>query len=237
MIDPIGNSIDFDALGLSRIREEQGNDLAQEDFLQLMITQLENQDPFQPLESGEFLGQLAQFGTVEGLTSLNASFDQLAQSLVSNQALQAATLVGRSVVIDSDIGFLEEGGVLTGSVELAQPATAVRLQFSDAFGALVHQIDLGAQNAGPAGFQWNGLTESGALAVPGQYRITAQVFSGGQQIESVPISINALVESVAFDARGLNVNLRGIGELPFNSVRQISAPPEVIPVEGETDGI
>ena len=237
MINGIASTVDLDALGLTRIQEDQRRELGQEDFLALMITQLENQDPFKPLESGDFLGQLAQFGTVEGLTSLNSSFESLAESLVSNQALQAATLVGRSVLVNTDVGFLEEGRWLTGAVELAQPATAVRLQISDSAGALIQQIDLGAQNAGPVTFQWGGNTESGIPAAPGAYRVTAQVFVGGQQVESVPIFMNALVDSVAFGARGLNVNLRGLGEVPFSSIRHIAAAPTTTPVRGETDAL
>ena len=91
----------IDALSGLRLEVPQAareGDLGQEDFLHLMLTQLKNQDPFKPMESGEFLGQLAQFGTVQGLAGLQTSFDSLSSSLVSNQALQASSLVGRSAL-------------------------------------------------------------------------------------------------------------------------------------------
>src|SRR5687768_6194672 len=88
-------------LGLGVPQAAAKGDLGQEDFLQLMLTQLKNQDPFKPMESGEFLGQIAQFGTVQGLAGLQTSFDSLSASLVSNQALQASALVGRSALVET----------------------------------------------------------------------------------------------------------------------------------------
>jgi len=211
----------FENLGLTRLQEEQRSNLGQEDFLELMITQLKNQDPFKPMESGDFLGQIAQFGTVEGLATLNGSFDSLASSLVSNQALQAASLVGRSVLVDSPDGFLAEGGSLGGAAELVRPATDVRIQITDSAGSLVHQIDLGPQNAGLVSFQWSGETNSGVTAAPGRYRISAQVFEQGRESSSTSVFVNAHVDSVSFSPQGLNVNLRGLGEIPFGSIKQI----------------
>ena len=93
-------------LGLEVPQTVREGDLGQEDFLHLMLTQLKNQDPFKPMESGEFLGQIAQFGTVQGLAGLQTSFDSLSSSLVSNQALQASTVVGRSALVQtSTIGI------------------------------------------------------------------------------------------------------------------------------------
>ena len=118
MITGIDSSFDPAALGLAVPDEVDSQELGQEEFLQLMLTQLENQDPFKPMESGEFLGQLAQFGTVTGLGELQQSFESLSGSLISDQALQAASLVGRSVTIESGEGLLKTDSPLTGAVEL-----------------------------------------------------------------------------------------------------------------------
>ena len=96
------NGTDFSNLGIGVPKAtDKKSDLGQGDFLTLMTTQLKNQDPFKPLDSGAFLGQLAQFGTVSGLAGLQTSFDSLKTSLISNQALQAASLVGRAALVDS----------------------------------------------------------------------------------------------------------------------------------------
>ncbi len=89
--------------------EQKARDsLGQEDFLTLMISQFRNQDPFEPMDNGEFLGQLAQFSTVNGISSLNAAFAGLAGSMQDNQALQAAGLVGHSVLAVTDIAYLDD---------------------------------------------------------------------------------------------------------------------------------
>ena len=221
MINEVTAFADFEDLGLTRLQEQARSELGQEDFLRLMITQLENQDPFKPMESGDFLGQIAQFGTVEGLATLNGSFDSLASSLVSNQALQAASLVGRPVLIDSPEGFLANGGTLGGAAELVRPATDVSIQITDATGVLVKEIALGPQNAGLVSFVWGGDTSSGVPAPPGRYRMTAQVIEQGRQSDGASVFVSAQVDSVSFGPRGLNVNLLGLGQIPFGSVKQI----------------
>ena len=98
---------------------ESGRDeLGQEDFLTLMITQFRNQDPFEPMDNGDFLGQLAQFGTVNGIEQLNSSMAGLTGSIQNDQALQAASLVGRGVLAQSNAGYLPDGGQMTGAVEV-----------------------------------------------------------------------------------------------------------------------
>ena len=92
-----------------------------------MIAQFRNQDPFEPMDNGDFLGQLAQFGTVNGIEQLNSSFYDLSESIFSEQALQAANLVGHSVLARTDTAYLEGGGVLAGAIELASSASNVQI--------------------------------------------------------------------------------------------------------------
>ena len=93
--------------------------LATEDFLALMTTQLQNQDPLKPLESGDFLGQIASFSTVSGIGELNDSFEGFAQSMQSDQALRGSALVGRSVLVPSSLGNLTAGESITGHINVA----------------------------------------------------------------------------------------------------------------------
>ena len=218
MIDPLTN-LGLPNLTVGSANEKDRSELGQAEFLQLMTTQLKNQDPFKPLESGEFLGQLAQFGTVAGLSQLNDSFAQVATSLSSNQALQASNLVGRSVLVESSLGYLPPGGRLSGALEVDGPATGVRVQVLNASGELVRSIELGAQS-GTVNFVWGGETDGGAIAPPGTYLIQAQAVSGGGE-RALPTLVNAFVDSVAVGQLGLNLNLRGIGDLSFDAVREI----------------
>jgi flagellar basal-body rod modification protein FlgD len=219
MVDAV-NGVDVSGLGLGVPQGKREEELGQEQFLQLMITQLKNQDPFKPMESGEFLGQLAQFGTVSGLAGLQTSFDSLAGSLVSNQALQAAGLVGRSALVESSAATLGAGQGLAGAVDLPAASGAVRVTIRDALGHVVRELDLGSRSAGLAEFAWDGVTDDGTPAPAGRYTLAAE-FQSSSKMEAADTLVSAPVDSVLFGAEGFSVQLRGIGELPFSAVREI----------------
>src|SRR5882672_7704799 len=154
--------------------------LGQDDFLKLMITQFRNQDPFKPLASGEFLSQLAQFSTVAGVKDLQASFKDMSTALVSNQALQASSLLGRSVLVNRTSGLLNAGGTLSGAVDVPASASSVMLNITDQNGQLVRQLDLGAQGKGLASYDWDGKLADGSAAAPGIYNVSAQLMVNGK---------------------------------------------------------
>ncbi len=215
--------INFEALGLGRPRNPQPEtDLGQEQFLRLMITQFQNQDPFQPMENGEFLGQLAQFGTVTGISELKEAFDGFFSSLVSDQSLQAASLVGQTVMADMDVGYLEAGSSIKGAVDVPAGASSVTVRITDANGSLVRELDLGPRGKGFADFEWNGFAADGTAMPAGQYTVTAQVIAGGR-VESATTLIAAEVDSVTLNVPGVGLllNLEGLGNLPFSQVRRI----------------
>jgi flagellar basal-body rod modification protein FlgD len=220
MTNAIGSGVDLAALGLAPQQTEPELELGQEQFLSLMITQLKNQDPFKPMESGEFLGQLAQFGTVSGLAGLQTSFDSLATSLVSNQALQAASLVGRSALVASSAITSGAGQSVEGAVDLPASTGAMRVQIRDATGQVVRDLELGARSAGLVRFNWDGMTNAGTPADAGRYSIVAE-FQAGNKTEAAETLISAPVDSVVFGARGFDVHVRGLGEVPFSAVREI----------------
>lgn len=215
----------LEGTGLRSIRdlnkEDERSKLGQEDFLELMTTQLQNQDPFEPMENGDFLAQIAQFSTVSGIQDLQGSFESLSQSLVSNQALQAAGLVGRSVLAPTGIAALEQGGAVKGVVELPASSTDVNVTITDAGGQTIRTVELGGQAAGNAHFQWDGLTDNGSYANPGTYFISANADYDGSNT-AVETLISSPVESVTLgNSGGLLLDLKGIGQLDFTEVRQI----------------
>ena len=232
MISPLDSSFDPAALGLAIPDAVEKEELGQQEFLQLMMTQLENQDPFKPMESGEFLGQLAQFGTVTGLGELQGSFDSLATSLVSDQALQAASLVGRSVLVESGSTFFSGQSLVEGSVDLPISSSGIQLNISDSSGQLVRQITLGPNPAGQVPFYWGGETDLGFSAPPGIYNLSAQYFDGTDMLNA-PTLVNAEVDSVTVGTNGLSIQLRGLGAVPFSAVKeignQITRPEPVVP--------
>ena len=221
--------VDFNtlqSLGLASNQTQNTNstssDLGQGDFLKLMVTQLNNQDPLDPQDSGAFLGQIAQFSTVTGIQDLQGSFSDFASSIANDQALQAANVVGRKVIVPLQAGILTDGGTIAGELGLPASSPDVSIKISDQFGQLIKTINLGSQVAGPVPFTWDGLKEDGTPAAPGQYSIDAQARIDGQNFD-LDTQLVADVESVTLGGvgGGLKLNLAGLGSVDFSSVTRI----------------
>jgi flagellar basal-body rod modification protein FlgD len=194
------------------------------DFLTLMLAQLQNQDPTSPVDSNEFLSQLASLSEVQGINQLNTSFASLSNSLVGSQALQASSLLGHQALVASSTASLATaGGTVSGAVSVPQTSSSVVLNITNSAGVLVKSINLGAQSAGLADFSWNGQTSSGSAAPAGTYSLSAQVngVSGGTAVTTL---VSGTVDSVTMGsgATGLTLNIAGLGSVPFSSVQQIS---------------
>jgi len=218
------NSI-YTQLGLNQPTEngsKENDELGQAEFLALMTAQLQYQDPLKPMENGDFLGQMAQFGTVSGINDLNATFNNLSASFQSNQALQASTLVGRRVLVPSQTGILNDGASLMGSVELAQPASKLVITIKNSAGQLVNRQELGLQQAGLVDFEWNGLDADGNSLPGGEYQIGAEVYRG-TEVSSGSMFTVVDVESVTLGVGGqdLTLSVSGLGDIDMNQVRKI----------------
>lgn len=225
-MDSINGFEDLGSLGIATRRESQPttpkDELGQEQFLELMIAQFRNQDPMEPMSNGEFLSQLAQFGTVSGIGDLQNSFSALSESIYSDQALQAAGLVGHQVLARTDRGYLAEGGTMNGAVNLSAGASGVTVEISDQTGQLVRRLDLGARGSGLAQWQWDGLNNEGEPASPGNYRVST-VVSRGNQVENAQTLVGATIESVTLgrNGQGLTLNIAGEGSLRLSEVDRI----------------
>lgn len=225
---PTINTDALQSLGLATNRENANksnadqNELGQQQFLELMVAQVRNQDPFKPLENGEFLSQIAQFSTVNGIQDLQDSFSSLAGSLSSNQALQASALVGRSVMVNSDVGVLQTGGTLNGAIGLPNDSNAVKVQFYNAAGELVRELPLGAQKQGIVEFSWDGLADNGGPAPASAYRVVASANLDGEDVALATL-VKDNVESVILGrpGEGTILNLSALGATDFNRVEEI----------------
>lgn len=216
------SAFDFRTLqDLTAKESEKGKSLGQEDFLKLMTTQLQNQDPMKPMENGDFLAQIAQFSTVQGIGDLNDNFSALSASLVSNQALQATNLVGHQVLAPTGVAALQTGGTIRGSVELPSASGEVVVNVLDQSGQVVRRLELGSQAAGSVDFQWDGLKNDGQYAGAGNYFLSAEASVDGQY-QTVDTLLVSDVRSVTLsNSGGLLLDLDGIGALDFSEVRQI----------------
>lgn len=202
--------------------ETTKKELGQSDFLALLSAQLANQDPTEPSDSKEFLSQMAQFSSVDSLQSLVTQFDDLSNSLTSNQALQASSLVGRSVLIPSSVGHVPDESGMSGQINLPANANNIRFEIRDSSGQLVRRIDVGNRDAGDIEFYWDGRNEAGEFLGTGQYEVAAFGVVNGET-EQIPTSIRAQVQSVNLGggSGGIVLNLTGLGTVNFNDVKQV----------------
>jgi len=214
------------SLGLATVdttATQKKQSLGQEEFLKLLTTQLTHQDPMKPMENGEFLGQMAQFSTVSGIQDLQASFKDFAGSISSDQALQAASLVGRYVSAPSEEALLSAGGSVAGDFELPASSNDVSVKvINPQTGDVVRNVNLGTQSAGKVEFEWDGLDENGQLSSPGVYKIEANAQIDGVNTQ-LATNMKSLVQSVTMGTSntGLQVNLAGVGTVKFNQLKQI----------------
>lgn len=210
------------AEAINRTLAKKKTSLGQEDFLKLMTTQMTHQDPNNPMQNGEFLSQMAQFGTVSGIQDLQKSFATFSNSIQSDQALQAAGLVGRYVSAPGNTGVLAAGGEINGKVNLASSTPALQVTISNSAGELVKTLDLKNQSAGDIPFTWDGTNEAGTLASPGTYKISATAAVDGKNVAQTT-DIESKVESVsmASGTTPMKVNLVGANSIEFGKVKQI----------------
>lgn len=197
--------------------------LGAEDFLALMVAQFKNQDPTKPVDNAQFVAQLASFGTVSGIADLNKSMKSLTDGYSANQTMQAASLLGRTVLIDQPTGWLDAGGGIEAAVDVPAGSQRVAVQVTDAAGQVVRTLDLGSPTAGLAKFTWDGMTDAGTAATSGQYTIHARALVAGKS-EAASAYAQASVESVTINGSGkpVTLSLRGLPDVTMTNVKQIS---------------
>ncbi|HEX7011155.1 MAG TPA: flagellar hook assembly protein FlgD [Steroidobacteraceae bacterium] len=195
--------------------------LGQAEFLELMIAQLKNQDPFKAMDPSQFLGQLAQFGTVSGIQEVQGAISSLSESMRSAQVLEGATMVGRSVLVAADEIALAEEGSVAGAVDVPEGATNVQITVRDAAGQIVRRIALPDGSAGLKDFTWDGLTDEGTRAAAGEYTFEAVGTVAGAS-SSLETLLSSRVSSVIIDpARGLTLNTHDLGAQRLSDVRRV----------------
>lgn len=209
------------------------NDLGQDAFLQLMITQMKNQDPLAPQSNSEFVAQLAQFSSVQGLEKLNTNFNAFSSGFQSNQALQASSLVGRSVSVESSTSILPVDGIISGNVTVPASTSDLKINIYDSKGALAAQIPVGAAEKGDMNFRFDGHNmevngellkwTSGETALPADtYKFEVLAKQDGKQ-QQLATNLSANVNSVTLGADGkLVLNLAGYGAVDISKVKQFN---------------
>lgn len=191
----------------------------QDRFMKLLITQMKNQDPLNPLDNAQVTSQLAQLSTVSGIDKLNATMGTLQESYQSSQALQATSLIGHGVLVPGSSTSLSDGRAELG-MDLPAAADSVSITIRDGSGLAVRKMDLGPQAAGTLPVAWDGKTDKGAAAANGQYSFEVSAASAGSALKATTLSYDQ-VGSVSTGAGGTRLNLAGGGSAALADVREI----------------
>ena len=187
-------------------------------FLKLLVTQLKNQDPLNPMDNAQMASQMAQMSQLQGIEKLNATMSSLAASLTGNQAVQAAALVGHAVMVPGSTMQLA-GGQALGGVNLDQAVDSLKVTISDAAGQVVHTADLGAQPAGVVQINWDGMTDAGTAAAAGSYKFSVSATAQGAVAVADTLMVGA-VYAVTADKSGTTLNLGALGNVSLAQVKQ-----------------
>lgn len=189
-------------------------------FLKLLVTQLNNQDPLNPLDNAQLTSQLAQMSTVSGIEKLNVAFQSLLAQSGSSQVLQSASLIGRTVLVPGSELTLQKGAEVPFAVEMPVGADSVKVTVTNAAGDTVRSFDLGALPQGVKTLSWDGLTDSGASVADGSYTVNVVALSGGSKVTATALTY-ANVASVSQGSGGVSLDLGASRKASLGDVRLI----------------
>ncbi|SCX55851.1 flagellar hook assembly protein FlgD [Variovorax sp. EL159] len=193
-------------------------------FLKLLVTQLNNQDPLNPMQNAELTSQLAQMSTVSGIEKLNTTLAGLVNQTGSNQVLQAASLIGYNVLSPGDVLTTKkpEDGKDTATqafaVQLPGTAADVQIKIVDATGKVVCTIDAGSMKEGVNAVTWDGKDDTGAVVPVGAYRFTVEASNGGVAVKSTALTFSQ-VAAVKQGATGVTLELASGASIGLADVR------------------
>lgn len=192
-------------------------------FYNLLVTQLTNQDPLNPMTNTDLSAQLAQFSTASGVQAMQQSLAALTTQLAQSQTLQAASLVGRNVVFDNNSLSLGPSGGTAGGFTLAGGAQNVVVQISNGAGQVVDSLNLGALPTGVQSFSWNGTDSSGAPLASGNYSFNVQATdASGASVGATPFGSGKVVSVMLNGGSSPSLQVQGqSGTIPLSNIQGV----------------
>jgi flagellar basal-body rod modification protein FlgD len=217
--NPVGSSSGSNSSSSSSAVQQALN-ITPADFLRLITTQMQDQNPLQPSDPTQFLTQLEQMSEVSSMQSMENSLSSLQTSLQSQQMANGTALIGQTVLAPTSTATLDtSGGTISGALQTPSGATTMSVTIKDSGGALINTINVEVPSQGGlANFTWDGTNTAGTAAPAGQYKITATAGNGSENITLTPL-IQTKVQSVTVDSstQGLDVNTEN-GTVPLSSI-------------------
>jgi flagellar basal-body rod modification protein FlgD len=197
--------------------------VTQDDFLKLLIAQLQNQDPLQPMDNQQFAVQLATFNSLEQLIGINDKLGSLQTAQGATSQFNAASLIGKEIASNGNTLSVQSGGPATINYQLGANASRVVVNVQDSSGALVRQISAGAQAAGDQSVLWDGKDSAGNAVPSGLYNFEVNAFdTNGKQIQASG-RISGIVTAVNFGGSEPVLELGGL-QVPLSAVASVRTP-------------
>lgn len=211
----------------SQLLQSSEDELDRNAFLQLLTTQLQNQNPLDPMKNEAFVAQLAQFSQLEGITNMSSSLGDMTDVIRSDRIMTGSNLVGKSVFAQT--GRISTDGKTPSKIEVTLPTGAEQVElgiYDQASGALIRSIVSGPQRSGIASFNWDGRMADGSAAPAGDYFIRGVTTTDGAANNVVPSTFSK-VETVSWNAAtsDLTLNLAGNVSIPISQVSRIGDSP------------
>jgi flagellar basal-body rod modification protein FlgD len=211
------STVDFSTLnkpsGTTAATKNQAG--AEDRFLKLLVAQMQNQDPLNPMDNAQVTSQMAQIQSVSGIEKLNRTVESLGTQFAQMNALQGASLVGRDVIVPGNRLVANDEALMQGGFELAGPADSVKVEVLNAGGRVIDTIEMGAQSAGRHGFEWT--PPAGVDAATGErFRVVAK--NGTANVAFTPL-MRDRVDAVLAGGDTLTLELRNSGSVPYDQIR------------------
>jgi len=206
-----------------KVAEQDRGMLTQADFFALLTKELANQDPTKPVDNNEMISQMTAFSTTDGVQKLNDQFTSFSSSMTSSQALQASSLVGRSVLVEDNVFGTNEGESVKGKIVTDTPASNVNIYVENIAGEIVQTVPVGNIGAGGSTFTWDGQTSNGEAAKSGAYRFRIAGLVDGQAAEIQAMTFRKVDSVTLAGANGsILLNLNGGNSMALADVVEVS---------------
>jgi flagellar basal-body rod modification protein FlgD len=195
--------------------------LGQDAFLQLLVTQLQYQDPLSPMDDKEFVAELAQFSSLEQLTEINTGIENLSSQNETQQLMGAVNFIGKTIEATGNAVSLSDGKATSVTFTLPNDAETCLVNVLDSSGTVVRTVDLGATSAGQVEFQWDGKDYDGNVMDDGQYQVAVTATDADSNVMTVTSTMSGTVTGVQQQSGTYYLNIGNDRYVAFTDITNV----------------
>ena len=195
--------------------------LGMDAFLQLLVTQLQYQDPLDPMDDKEFVAELAQFSSLEQLTEINSGIEGLTSLGQEQQMIGAVNFIGKTIEASGTAVSLEDGEATAVTFSLPEDASTCLVNILDSAGSIVRTVDLGGTAAGDVEFTWDGKDYDGNVQDDGQYQVSVTATNADGEVMKVSTTMTGLVEGIQQVSGSYYLDIGGGRYVAFTDITNV----------------